>query len=303
MTLPIYLGTAEVADALGVSVSTVKRWVDEGILPAHKTAGGHRKLLVNDVVRLVRGGGFPRLNWERLLGQAELAARSRIADVPADALLTALERGDGPAVAGVLRRCREQGMSFAELGDEVVAPAMHRIGLGWEHGRLDVLHEHRATQMVAAALYDLKNRAERRGDQERPGAVVAAVEGDPSVLPCLLVHLVLTEEGWDATLVGPNTPTDSLVKALRELRPKLLCLSVSYLDDPEALAAGWGQVYQTAQETGTALAVGGRALSDQVRQQLRFHFHGDRLAQLADFVRLLLPSPKRPRRGRPPADA
>lgn len=45
--------TAKAAERLGVSVQTVQKWVDAGVLPAWKTAGGHRRVPVAAVERML----------------------------------------------------------------------------------------------------------------------------------------------------------------------------------------------------------------------------------------------------------
>src|SRR5262249_49928122 len=89
-----YVSTAQVAAALGVGLTPVKRGVAGGVFPAHKTAGGHRRLLLRDVLRIVREGDFPRLDLGRL--RPPSAERgSPDAKALSAAVLAALKRGDG----------------------------------------------------------------------------------------------------------------------------------------------------------------------------------------------------------------
>lgn len=45
---------AEAARRMGVATSTVTRWIEQGKLPVHhRTLGGHYRILITDVERLV----------------------------------------------------------------------------------------------------------------------------------------------------------------------------------------------------------------------------------------------------------
>jgi excisionase family DNA binding protein len=48
------LTTRQVADLLGVAVSTAQQWIESGALSSWKTPGGHRRVKMQDVLRLVK---------------------------------------------------------------------------------------------------------------------------------------------------------------------------------------------------------------------------------------------------------
>jgi methanogenic corrinoid protein MtbC1 len=186
------------------------------------------------------------------------------------------------------------------LADGVIAPVMRKVGHEWESQRIDVWHEHRGTELCAAALHELQTEVDARAERRRPVAVGAAPEGDPYRLPTLLAQLVLIDAGWEAVNLGPNTPFNSLSKALQELRPRLVWLSASHLADARAFIREYRLLYHVAERAGVAVAVGGRALVDTVRSQIPYTTYGDGLTHLAAFARTLHPRPTRPRRGRKP---
>jgi MerR family transcriptional regulator, light-induced transcriptional regulator len=294
-----YISTMRAADALGVSISTVKRWVDDGVLPAHRTAGGHRKLLRAEVLALARQGALPSRDLTGL-GAAAFGDQPIDLQSVSAALFSALIQGDSIAVRSLFRRAYHSGTALEALADHVVAPVMARVGHDWETARIDVWQEHRATQLCAAALYDLKDELEARAERRRPVAVGGAPEGDPYLLATLLAQFTLLDAGWAPVDLGPDTPLASLTKAIRDLRPRLVWLSVSYLENSAEFLRSYREFYQAAERLGVAVAVGGRALDAPLRSAMPYTTYGDGLNHLAAFARTLHPRPKPPRRGRPP---
>jgi hypothetical protein len=90
----------------------------------------------------------------------------------------------------------------------------------------------------------------------------------------------------------------SFRRALAEFRPRLLWLSVSHLESANVFTREYGELYQAAVRRGTAVAVGGRALTEEVRAGLPYTTHGDRMSHLSAFARSLQPPERRPSRGR-----
>ncbi|OGB04265.1 MAG: excisionase [Burkholderiales bacterium RIFCSPHIGHO2_12_FULL_69_20] len=72
------LSTREAAEQLGVALRTVQLWVESGVLPAWKTAGGHRRI--------------SRVAVERLIGERRAALSGDPASaVPAGAVVARLQ--------------------------------------------------------------------------------------------------------------------------------------------------------------------------------------------------------------------
>jgi MerR family transcriptional regulator, light-induced transcriptional regulator len=72
---------------------------------------------------------------------------------------------------------------------------MSRLGHEWETGRIDVMHEHRATMLCTAVLHELKPVLEANAEKGRPVAAGGNPEGDHSLVASLLVQMVLIDTG------------------------------------------------------------------------------------------------------------
>ena len=267
------------ARALGVSVSTVKRWVDAGELRACRTVGRHRMIAPSEVLRFARGRRMPTAALENLVGTARCEGGP-------EALAAALRRGRAGEAWTLILSASADGRDAAGLADEWICPAMEQIGREWEAGALDVFQEHRATRIVEMILGDLIRRSPAPAVSRPPLALGASAEGDLYTLPGLLAEVTLRELGWDVVNLGPNLPLASMARAVRAHRPELAWLSAHHLADAGRFLAEYPVFFAAASEVGTAVIVGGRAF-EGLQDRIACTRSGQRMADLRELARHL----------------
>jgi excisionase family DNA binding protein len=282
------LKTREVARVLGVSVSTIKRWIDSGALHATRTMGRHRLVRLSDASRFAQEQGLSEI---RLEASADPRSRrfERVNDESRAALLGWLREGKAQEARSLIHSIHASGSSAPTLADDLIRPVMEGIGHGWMVGLIDIYQEHLATQVVESALLDLIEPFGERQAGSALLAIGAAIEGDPYVLPGLLGELVLRELGWDVRNLGVNLPLSSLANAVLDYRPRLVFLSVNYLTDEDRFVREYTSFFHTAVSKDAAVILGGRALGPLLRSRLVFASYGDRMVHLAEFARRFHP--------------
>jgi methanogenic corrinoid protein MtbC1 len=278
----------QVARAIGVSESSLKRWCDQGLIETVRTVGGHRKMPTADVLRFGRECGHALVSPE-ILGLppvSERAERGLARSRPQ--LASALLAGDETLARQIVFDLYVARHPLSIICDEVIAAAFHDIGDRWACHEADVYQERRGCEIALRLLFDV------RKVQPQPKlpwiAIGGTIEGDQYTLASTIAELVLRGIGFQTTALGHSIPFPSLIKAVQQVRPHLFWLSVSHIQDGLDLAAEFAPLSQACNNTGTALVVGGRALSEHLRQRMTYAAFGDNMQHLESFATTLLRS-------------
>lgn len=333
-----YFSTRQVAEALLVSESSIKRWCDRGEIETVKTLGGHRRISELALERFLESNNRTLLNPAALEGDAPAGlgsfdARSVNSPLTAGGSSTN-DAGGGPSTNGVeadstaartgqgrlcggdsdgLRGSAEQILlqleqalvdgheltcqrlldgwclgneEFGRMADELIAPAFHALGNRWSSGAIDIYQERRACEMIIRWLHAAGQRI-AEPPPGAPQAIGSTVSGDYYALPGQLIHLTLKQLGWRATNLGVDLPVGSLLAAAQELKPQLVWLSISHLEEPAEFVDQFRMLADRL-PSSTAIVVGGRGLQGDIRRQLPYTAYCDNLQQLTSFARTMI---------------
>ena len=287
------LSPKEFAEAIGVSQSSIKRWTDEGRIEVARTAGGHRRIPISEAVRFVRETGAPVVQPQAL----GLPGSSRIGrgvchpETASDELRGHLAAGSASACRGLLISLYLSGLEIAEIADGPIRSCFDQLGELYKHqGDEGIFIEHRATQICLQAFHTLRALIDE--PSEGPMAIGGAAPGDPYQLPTLIASTALSSIGLQAINLGPDTPISTLEEAASRYGARVLWLSISTAENPEALRDGIDGLLSRLEDRSIGLAVGGRAVSSLSLRSRPGLFIGRSMSELVAFARGIVTLPR-----------
>ena len=296
-----FLSARDMARAIGVSESSVKRWVDAGLLSASRTAGGHRRIDRPEAIRFVRSRRMAVVD-PKILGFPEVRPGDGSAALDEAALMRAFTEGAAHQAIGMVAGWFLGGQPLHGIFDGPVRGAMNALGGLWKQRADGVVIEHRATNICLHVLARIR-LAMPPSPVDSPVAVGGAPSGDPYLLPSLMAAAVLRDSGYADMNLGPDIPIEFVRTAVQRYRPRLIWLSFSSKKSAGRSLRLLPELTEAVTATGGVLIVGGRALDGAQRTADPNVAVGDSMTELSAFARGLLapghggPDPREGNRG------
>lgn len=279
------LTTKDLAEALGASESSLRRWTNSGAIGTTRTPGGHRRIPLSEAIRFIRDSRAAVVRPD-ILGLPDVPAASDASSGPAhaDKLYDALVAGDSKTACGFIVAMYLGGMSVAAICDGPARTAMARAGELWNHDCRGIMVEHQATDICIGAVSALRQLLPDP-PKDAPLAIGATPPGDPYILPSAMAAAVLVEAGWRGVNFGPHTPLDLLAQAARERGARLVWLSVSSIADAGKLRKEARKLADRLSSADVPLVVGGRCAPELVSARVANAQLMHSMAELSAFAR------------------
>lgn len=233
-----YFNSEEASEILGVNVSTIKRWTESGKLKCIKTAGGHRKFMMEHLVEFVekhhkkadRVSIFPIENRK----DVELSLMVVKRDYPGliQYVLEQSLEGNRQAIQIVLNGLYLAKVPLYEIYDALLSPVLVRIGEMWKDGTISISMEHLASQAIKDAMIRLQGVLNI--PREKSGTALCMNMSDElHDIPLKMLDHILELRGFRTLFTGQITPSLRLHEIFEKFHPDRVVISSTYIHDIE----------------------------------------------------------------------
>ena len=271
----------QLAKAIGVSESSVKRWCDDGVIHTTYTPGGHRKIEIDEVLQFLRNSKHAIADPEILglpsmLGKQTWSTQQAIAQLQ-DSLVSNNEELSLAIIMGLFL----SKLPLPVLFDDIISVVFKNIGDEWNCGSIDIYQERQACQICRRAIE--RFRTLTKNNHPRFLALGGTLSGDHYELPTLMVEIALNSMGWNACSLGTNIPASSILTSALDKKADLLWVSVNHIENRDRFIAEMHDLWIN-RPNQIPLVIGGKAFTPDLRREVRHSIYCDSILQLQNFM-------------------
>jgi excisionase family DNA binding protein len=259
----IYISTREVASLLSVTETTVKRWTNSKRLNCVKTLGGHRKYLLKDIEDFTKENRIPISGITAPKTQPDkvgYALYSKNMDQIIEVVLEEATKGNRDGLFDLFMYLTKNGIRFINLVDEIICPALEKIGYLWEKNQLKVEDEHLASDTIKTALSRLIVHLPRQKNKNIK-VLCACIESEFHDIGIQSLAYELELSGYILHYLGANTPFQSIDMTIKKEKPSYSFISAtSPAISEEEFIKCIKRTGKICKENNSKLILGGRYL-------------------------------------------
>ena len=269
----------QVSEGLNLPAPTIRAWERRyGVPVADRSRGGHRRYTDDQLDQLRR--------MRELIAQgqrpvdAAALVRAGYATAPRPLVQAFVEGARDLAPDRITQTLdiARQTLGLDRTVDEVLLPALREVGEWWHAGRMDVSHEHLATNATSAWLSALPITGPRRSE---PPIILSCGPQDHHTLGLEAIGALLGDRGWDCRLLGARMPAESLGHAVQETNAAAVVLVCHLSAGRRAAIEALGSV---APRRTHLFYAGGAFASGRARRDVPGRYLGTNLTRAADVV-------------------
>jgi DNA-binding transcriptional MerR regulator/methylmalonyl-CoA mutase cobalamin-binding subunit len=221
------------ARATGVSESRLRTWERRYGIPRPARAPTGRRLYDEDDLTLIRrmaslvdAGMSAAQAAEAVLAGEPAPLEPPAAPHPLVATITdAAEAYDETAAMTAIRSAVRE-LDWPGALEQVIFPALKRVGLYWETAVIPPAGEHLVTELVRRELQAAIN-ALPESSATAPRVMLACPEDEWHDVGLAALSLLLRKRGIRVTYLGANVPAPDLIDAYDATKPDAVCLSAT----------------------------------------------------------------------------
>jgi excisionase family DNA binding protein len=259
-----YFNSEDAAKILGVNVSTIKRWTDEGKLGCIKTAGGHRKFLMEHMAAFLDQNKkkTEKVNLFPIESETDLRISHHIIkgdfNYLIDFVLKKALSSNVDRIQQVLNGLYLGQYPLYQIYDHLVTPVLHHIGQMWVDNKLSIAEEHIASQAMRDAVIRLQGII--RLPRKKIGkALCLNFSNEFHSMALKMVSHILEHKGYKVFYTGQNTPMERIDQFFQNYRPDRVYISGTMVEDKKLLNSEFKIICELSLKYGSKLFIGGRA--------------------------------------------